>query len=142
MKAELKSGEIITLAKECECVTHNDPHWIYMDRLDHERNRWPLTQPQPTFLGLIGMASEEVTRLAEKRRNFERLGIVRVIPEASDELTEVQRERNRRFAESYAKEVQARIDAQTPKPAVTPGEARRERRNRKEEVEIEARRTL
>jgi hypothetical protein len=150
VKAELQSGEIVTLAKECECVTHNDPHWVYMDRLDRERNR-ELLKPRdgaerPSLLALRGFLQEDLIRIREKRRNFERLGIVRIMREPSDELTDIQRETNRRFGESYAKELQARIDARRPKPTEAPTEktkrVRREQRDRKEDVEIEARRRL
>lgn len=82
MKAETESGEIITLPKECHCSTHDEPHWLHMDRLDRDRNRKLLEQQ--TFLGCMGMATEEVARLREKERNFRRLGIVRLIPEMTN----------------------------------------------------------
>lgn len=114
MKAETASGEIVTLQKECACITHNDPHWIYMDRLDRERNRKLLESG--TFLALMGMAIEEKTRLAEKRHHFERLGIVRVIPEPADELTDIQKAELARRGAQYAKEAEARLKAMNPPP--------------------------
>jgi len=114
LKAETAAGEIITLEKECTCITHNDPHWIYMDRLDRERNRKVLEAG--TFLALMRMAIEETTRLAEKRHHFERLGIVRVIAEPCDALTDAQKAELARRGAQYAKEAAAKLEAMKPPP--------------------------
>jgi hypothetical protein len=91
MKAKLKTGEIVTLEKECECICHNDPHWVYMDRLDRARNRKILESG--TFLGAIGFAQEDLIRVREKLRQMESLGIVELIAEPADEFTELQQRR-------------------------------------------------
>lgn len=39
MKARLNSGEIITLVKDCECVTHEGPHFLHMNEFDKLASR-------------------------------------------------------------------------------------------------------
>lgn len=95
MLGELQDGTFIKLPKGCECICHNEPHWAYMDKLTHENNRKLMSAEGKTleqqYYGALGFAKEETARLAEKTANFKRLGIVRIIPETSDELTDIQR---------------------------------------------------
>jgi hypothetical protein len=84
MLGELPDGTLIKLPKGCECICHNEPHWAYMDNLVHSNNR-------KLMHTVSGFATEEIVRLAEKSANFKRLGIVRIISEPSDELTDIQR---------------------------------------------------
>lgn len=91
MKARLRSGEVVTLKKECECICHNDPHWVYMDRLDRSRNRKILEDG--TYLAAVGFAQEDLIRVREKLRQMEARGIVELIAEPADEFTEFQQRR-------------------------------------------------
>ena len=96
MKAELITGEIVTLEKECNCINHNEPHWVHMDRVHRERNRELLNpdgkSPEQRYYVVMGIAKEEIARLDEKMSNFKRLGIARLIPESTDELSDIQRQ--------------------------------------------------
>ena len=89
MRAELNTGEIVTLQKDCGCVTHNDPHWTYMDRVAADLNSRLLEPtgktPEQRWHGLHGAAIEEGARLAQKLRDMQRRGIVRLIPDEFDD---------------------------------------------------------
>ncbi len=97
MTAKMKSGEIVTLAKDCGCINHNEPHWVYEDRLFREMNRKLLIpkegQHHPSMMALHGFVIEDLARVQEKLRNMESRGIVELIDEPSDELTELQKRR-------------------------------------------------
>lgn len=109
MKVELKSGEIVTIEKDCECITHNGPHWVHMDRTWKKMNQeMPATSP----LTLHARAEAEVRRLDEKGRMMKSLGIVRLIAEPCDELSNLQKER---LARHYA-EIAKRAEARCPTP--------------------------
>lgn len=96
MKAELTTGQVITLEKNCDCIDHNEPHWVHMDRVTHALNKKGLDPAGKDrfqqWLGTLGYAKEEEARLGEKLRMFNNLGIVRLIEEPSDELTDIQRQ--------------------------------------------------
>jgi hypothetical protein len=38
MKYKLTSGKIIDAEKDCNCITHSDPHWINEDKMWKDRN--------------------------------------------------------------------------------------------------------
>ncbi|WP_296652780.1 hypothetical protein [Paraburkholderia sp.] len=145
MKAELTTGEIVTLPKDCNCSTHNDPHWTYMDRVTRAINRELLDPtdktPEQRYYGAIGFAKEDLVRVEAKLRDMQQRGIVRLIPEASDEPTDEQRaqlEENRQW-------LLRRYEAAQPKPAEAPktdDEVRRERNDRRDEVREHAKSAL
>jgi hypothetical protein len=58
------------LTKDCECITHDGPHFLHMDALDWERNLKHLKAG-----GVRGFVVEEQARLREKLWHMERLGI-------------------------------------------------------------------
>jgi hypothetical protein len=80
--ARLKTGEVIVLKKDCECVIHDGPHWLHMDDLDKRLNA-PLRARamQGESLAFHAYAEAELRRLDEKRRNMERQHIVEIIRE-------------------------------------------------------------
>jgi hypothetical protein len=142
MKAELKSGEIVTLEKDCNCVTHNDPHWTYADRVARKLNREMFyaegKTPEQRYCAVCGMAIEEPARLQQKIRDMERRGIVRLIPEESDEMTDIQRvqlEHNRQDALRG-------LEAKLPAPVKSPDAARIDHINARDEVREKAKAAL
>ena len=75
MKAELLTGEIVELPKDCGCVIHEGPHWLHMDDVRHDLNRRLLdTSP-------MGFAIEEQARLGDKLHEMTTRGIKRLIKE-------------------------------------------------------------
>lgn len=70
MRAKLVDGTVVILTKDCECITHDGPHWIYADELWARRNRELLEQGNIT-----GFIHEELARLEEKQWHFEKYGI-------------------------------------------------------------------
>ncbi len=82
MKAELTSGEIVELQKDCECTTHAGPHWIHMDLLWYNRNMALLNDGEWTQQKALALAKEEIYRLTDKRHTMQRLGIKRLIATA------------------------------------------------------------
>jgi len=84
MLGERSDGTLIKLPKGCDCICHNEPHFAYMDKLVHENNRCLMNSA-------AGFAKEEIARLDIKTAAFKSLGIIRIIPEESDELTDIQR---------------------------------------------------
>ena len=97
MLGERPDGTVVKLEKGCECICHNEPHWAYIDRLWRDRNRDLLREDGRTleqqYLGALGYRKEEIARLDAKARAFRAAGIVRMIPEPSDELNDIQRAR-------------------------------------------------
>lgn len=61
MKARLKSGEIIELVKDCECITHEGPHFLHMNSLDKEQSQKYLDMK--TNGGSLAFAQNEINRL-------------------------------------------------------------------------------
>ena len=104
MKARLKSGEIVTLEKECSCINHNEPHWVHMDGI-WKKNNWREGPQGRTFLWCMGVAQEESVRLKEKLREMERRGIVELIEEPADEFTEFQQRRYQEHVKSLYPEL-------------------------------------
>jgi len=145
MKAELATGEIVTLSRDCNCCTHNDPHWTYMDRVTRSINRKLLDPtdktPEQRYYGAIGFAKEDLVRVETKIREMKLRGIVRLIPEESDEPTAEQREQ----LEENRKWLLQQYEARQPKPIEPPkdeNEQRRERNELRDEVRERAKATL
>lgn len=76
IRARLVSGEIVVLGKDCDCIIHDGPHWLYMDDVD-KRLSQPLRDRAMTGkpLAVRAYAQSELRRLGEKRREMERQGI-------------------------------------------------------------------
>lgn len=73
MKFKLQNGQIMAAKKDCNCVTHNGPHWIHMDDLDKELNK-PLLKSNP-----LGFAINEKARLDRKLREMNSRQIVEIL---------------------------------------------------------------
>lgn len=95
MKAQLADGTVIELAKDCDCITHAGPHWLYADALAKaENDRFAavvermLGDARTIMAASLAMAAAnkhagyELARLQEKEREMQRRGIVRLIEEA------------------------------------------------------------
>lgn len=109
-RAELTSGEIVILEKDCGCVTHQGPHWIHSDDTYRSMNRDILeracgnaddimarfdagetitwSEGVGAELAFHGFAQEEVARLQSKEREMKNRGIVRIIRPGEDCKTE------------------------------------------------------
>lgn len=76
MKAELENGEIITLEKDCDCITHEGPHWVHLDRIYKEKNQIILSRGGR--YSVEAFCQEECARLDEKERQMKQRGILRI----------------------------------------------------------------
>ncbi len=76
IKAKLTTGEIIELVKDCDCVTHNGPHWLHTNDLWKERNRKLLEADS-----YYGHINEEIARLNDKEYELVSRGIEEIIRE-------------------------------------------------------------
>ena len=83
MKALLTNGTIVTLQKDCECQTHDGPHWLHMDAMYRASNRALLAKG--TFLAVHGFMIEDSARCKEKLRQFKQHGIAKLLPETEAE---------------------------------------------------------
>jgi hypothetical protein len=119
MKAELKDGSVVTLDKGCDCITHNEPHWVHMWRGDRDRT---LAQIKPLLDKMeaiqasvvdgkapfsafieheqaqlaVGSYAGDMARIYDGALSeFKRLGIARLIEEQSDRLDDLQEQRIR-----------------------------------------------
>jgi hypothetical protein len=80
MQARLKDGSTVTLEKDCECQTHEGPHWLHMDSLHREMNQDFLKKAQAgNSLAAMGFAQEEQARLSEKLWAMESRGIAEIL---------------------------------------------------------------
>ena len=80
MKAKLESGEVIILEKDCDCVVHEGPHWLYMDDMDKRLNaplRERALRGEP--LAFKAYAEAELRRLGTKRSEMERPNIAEIV---------------------------------------------------------------
>ncbi len=72
-----QDGRTIPLEKECDCIIHEEPHWIHMDSLKHKLNQKYLEKP--TQLNMQALSILESARLKEKEFHFNRLGIAQIM---------------------------------------------------------------
>lgn len=79
MKAELNSGEIIDLVKDCECITHDGPHFLHMNQLDKEQSQKYLNMK--TNGGSLAFAQNEIARLNRLDYELRARKIVKLISE-------------------------------------------------------------
>lgn len=121
MRAEMVGGEIVTLPKGCGCAIHHEPHWVHMWRLNRDmtlaRIR-PLLEKMDAIKAEAGVNSGMVSfsqlidyeqaKLAvgayagdmariygDALADFKRRGIVRLIEDDDDRLTELETQRIR-----------------------------------------------
>lgn len=95
IRAELESGEIIELVKDCGCLNeiHQGPHWLHMNDVDREVNAEvgeQLTGYPSISERLRGYAftQAEMRRLKQLEYEMRSRKIVRIIrPDATDEGT-------------------------------------------------------
>ena len=60
-KYMLTDGSIVEAEKDCECMFHEEPHWLYEDRIWKDRNTFMLDD-----MNFRGYAKEEEMRLMYK----------------------------------------------------------------------------
>ncbi|HIC7209371.1 hypothetical protein [Burkholderia stabilis] len=116
-----------------------------MDRVSRALNRKLLDPtdktPEQRHYGAMGFAKEDLVRVETKLREMKLRGIVRLIPEDSDEPTDEQRaqlEENRQWLLRHYEERQPNA----PEPTKNDDELRRERNDRRDEVREHAKATL
>lgn len=101
--ATLTTGETVQLEKDCDCLTHEGPHWLHMDaiaRLFHEETMRHAEGPLAEFV-LIQVAEQEAERLKRKADKMKELGIVRIYwEEVNGTAIEGSKEGTGVFAES------------------------------------------
>lgn len=83
MKAELVNGSIVELPKDCDCLTHDGPHWVHMDRVWRAMNQELLSIG--TDLAIRGFVQEDLARLQIKEREMQCQGIKRLIESEKSE---------------------------------------------------------
>jgi len=84
IRAKLENGEVVTLEKDCDCVIHEGPHWLYMDDMDKKLNaplRERAMRGEP--LAFKAFAEAELRRLGAKRSEMERRSITAILLEAN-----------------------------------------------------------
>ena len=74
MQFRLKDGSVVELPKDCSCVTHKGPHWLYADDLYREANQ-KLLQSGCTS----AFAIEEQARLRSKLNRMNAKGITEIL---------------------------------------------------------------
>lgn len=107
-------------AKDCSCLDHTVPHWLWMDAVNRELNMRPLRamiasgrQGYPGELHVLahGVAAEEIARLQAKRRMLERLGVsaipAEVIERLERERVEAPKLRARRLADDLRRRLRS-----------------------------------
>lgn len=77
-RAELISGEIVELTKDCACAGHDGPCWISSDEFYRKRNLEILERGVP-YLACMGFAIEEAARLGRKAAEMRSRGIARLL---------------------------------------------------------------
>lgn len=88
VRAELESGEIVELAKDCDCLDelHEGPHWLHMNGVDRKLNAKigeRLTGYPSLGERLAGyaFAQAEIRRLKQLEQEMRQRNIVRIIQE-------------------------------------------------------------
>jgi len=69
------------LKKDCDCVTHDGPHWLHVDKLHSEANQ-KLKNSNDIILAARGFAIEECARLEFKRLSMVSRGIEELLEDA------------------------------------------------------------
>ena len=77
-KAELTNGQIVALKKDCDCLTHDGPHWLHANLLWKQRNLRILDSDGQ--LAGLAFAREEAARLRQLEWEFRQRHIARLIP--------------------------------------------------------------
>ena len=79
--ARLGSGKLVRLSKDCGCITHEGPHFLYADRTARALNIAPfLERPDGiTQLTFWGFAGEERSRLSNLGHALRINGIERLL---------------------------------------------------------------
>lgn len=86
MKAKLKSGEIIELVKDCECITHEGPHFLHINEIDADANHGLrlhilINKQENDPQAIAGYALREQQRLQRLQYAMESRRIVELINE-------------------------------------------------------------
>ena len=81
MRARLNSGQVVTLEKDCTCLAHEDPHWLYVDERERAEASRAL-KAREVFEHIF----IEQARLQAKVWNMNRHGIVELIPDEEEAL--------------------------------------------------------
>lgn len=72
MKFKLSNGDIVEAIKDCQCVTHEGPHWLHMDDLHKTKNQqYKENNPRAFIIGeqarlknkLYEMTSRQITEI-------------------------------------------------------------------------------
>lgn len=85
--ARFADGSVRPLPPDCDCTTHEGPHWLHMDRLDREANRRRLAELREAppsawaVVALCDLAQAECRRLRERLRQMAARNIVEILPE-------------------------------------------------------------
>lgn len=95
MRAKLKDGAIVELVKDCECIIHDGPHWLYSDGMTRamlDRDFRELieriiakgaaaTENEVRHCEVLfeNYAERQIVRLNELQRNMAQRGIVEFI---------------------------------------------------------------
>lgn len=80
-RARLTDGTVVELEKDCDCVTHEGPHWLHMDDVDKSLNV-PLRARAlagESLLAIRAYAQVEQQRLAMKLREMESRNIAEIL---------------------------------------------------------------
>lgn len=77
MFLKMDDGRIVDAVKDCECCTHDGPHWLHMDKIWKSKNRVLLEQG--TELATLGFIKEEQARLAQKLYEMKSRGVVEIL---------------------------------------------------------------
>lgn len=77
MKFLMIDGTMREATKDCECLTHVGPHWVYMDNFWLVRNKMLLAGG--THLAIRGFITEELARLQAKSHTMQYLGIEQIV---------------------------------------------------------------
>lgn len=76
--ARLTDGRVVILEKDCNCATHDGPHWLHMDSVDKSLNAGILNKSS-SIAELRAFAEAEQRRLAGKLREMNQRQIVEIL---------------------------------------------------------------
>jgi hypothetical protein len=75
----MADGTVREAVKDCDCLTHDGPHWIHMDNYWRGRNEELLALRDG--LAVRGFIAEDMARLEAKANMMKYLGIEKIIHE-------------------------------------------------------------